>query len=154
MSENPNLPQPHPSLKDLDRMVGEWELVGSLVGSDEKTIHGTATFRWLPGGFFLEQKLRLDFMGLQIESTELVGHNPETDAVESLVFANMSPVPLPYHWKVDGENVTITVSYGPLDATFNGTYRDDGTFSGGWRPNDGADQQVNVAYDLTGRRMS
>jgi hypothetical protein len=31
---------------------------GRLVGSDETTIRGTATYRWLPGGFFLEQALR------------------------------------------------------------------------------------------------
>jgi hypothetical protein len=36
---------------------------GHLVGSDETTIRGQATYRWLPGGFFLEQHIELDFMG-------------------------------------------------------------------------------------------
>jgi hypothetical protein len=27
---------------------------GNLVGSDEKNIRGDLTFRWLPGGFFLD----------------------------------------------------------------------------------------------------
>jgi hypothetical protein len=50
--------------------------------------------------------------------------------------------------------VTITVAYPPLDATFTGSWREDGTFSGGWRPNPGADETVNVPYDISGRRLA
>jgi hypothetical protein len=60
---------------------------------------------------------------------------------------------LPYKWDVRGDTVTIAVSYGPLDSTFTGAWREDGTFSGGWRPNPGADETVNVAYDIGGRRL-
>jgi hypothetical protein len=49
--------------------------------------------------------------------------------------------------------VTISVSYGQLDATFTGSWREDGTFSGGWRPNRGADETVNVPYDIGGHRL-
>jgi hypothetical protein len=59
MSENPGLPQPDPELKRLDRFVGRWSMEGHLVGSDETNIRGEATFRWLPGGFFLEQRAML-----------------------------------------------------------------------------------------------
>ena len=79
MSENPNLPQPAPELKRLDRFVGRWSMEGHLVGSDETTIRGETTYRWLPGGFFLEQHVQLNFMGLEIDSLELIGHDPETD---------------------------------------------------------------------------
>jgi len=41
----------------------------------------------------------------------------------------------------------------PLDATFTGSWRDDGTFSGGWRPNPGADETVNFPYDIGGHRL-
>ena len=65
----------------------------------------------------------------------------------------MSPVPLPYRWEVgDDGSVKITVNYGPMDSTFKGNWNEDGTFSGGWRPNPGADETVNVAYDLSGGR--
>ncbi len=77
-------------------------------------------------------------MGLQIDSLELIGYDPETDTFPSMVYSNLSPAPLPYRWEVDGDNVTITVSFGPLDATFTGSWRADGTFSGGWRPNPSA----------------
>jgi Protein of unknown function (DUF1579) len=153
VSENPNLPQPAPELKRLDRFVGRWSMKGHLVGSDETTISGEATYRWLPGGFFLEQHVRLDFMGLGIDSLELIGYDPETDTFPSTVFSNLAPVPLPYRWDVRGDAVTITVSYVPLDATFTGSWREDGTFSGGWRPNPGADETVNVPYDIAGHRL-
>jgi hypothetical protein len=114
-------PAPDPALKRLDRFVGMWRLEGHLVGSNERNISGQAAYRWLPGGFFLEQRIKLDFMGLEIDSLELVGYYPETGTFPSTVFANLSPVPLPYRWDVgdDGE-LTIKVSYGPLDATFTG----------------------------------
>jgi hypothetical protein len=39
-----------------------------------------------------------------------------------------------------------------LDATFTGEWREDGTFAG-WRPNPGADETVNVPYDVGGQRL-
>ena len=127
---------------------------GSLVGSDEKTIKGQASYRWLPGGFFLEQHVTLDFAGfLQIDSLELIGYDPETGTFPSRVYSNLSPEPLPYAWTVEGDTVTIQVTHGVLDATFSGTWSADGEwFSGGWRPNPGADPSVNVAYDVSGSR--
>ena len=125
------LPTPDPALRRLDRFVGRWAMEGHLVGSDEITVTGETTFRWLPGGFFLEQHARLNFLGLEIESLELIGYDPETQTFPSTVFSNLSPTPLPYRWEVD----------------------DDGEwFGGGWRPNPGADETVNVPYDIGGRR--
>lgn len=70
------------------------------------------------------------------------------------MYSNLSPIPLPYRWEVDGDDVRITVQYPPLDATFTGRLEDEGrVFSGGWRPNPGADETVNVAYDITGHRV-
>jgi hypothetical protein len=60
MSENPNLPQPDPALKRLDRLVGTWSIERHVVGSDEMNIRGETTFRCLPGGCFLEQHGPLD----------------------------------------------------------------------------------------------
>lgn len=58
MSENVELPQPRPALRRLDRLVGRWGMEGNLVGSDEKNIRGETTFRWVVGGFFLEQRVQ------------------------------------------------------------------------------------------------
>ena len=153
MSNNRNLPQPDPALRRLDRLVGTWAMEGNLVGSDDKNIRGQTTFRWLPGDFFLEQRARIDFAGQQIDALELIGYDPETDTFPSTVFSGFAPTPLPYRWDVRGDRVTITVEYAPLDATFTGYWREDGTFSGGWRPNPGADESVNVPYDIGGHRL-
>jgi Protein of unknown function (DUF1579) len=153
LSESPQLPQPDPALKRLDRLVGRWSMEGHLVGSDENNIKGETSFRWLPGGFFLEQRAHIDFMGIQIDSLELIRYDPETQTFPSTVYSNFSPEPLPYKWDVEGDTVTISVSYGPLDATFTGSWREDGTFAGGWRPNPGADENVNVPYDIGGHRV-
>jgi hypothetical protein len=154
MADNPNLPEPDPALRRLDRLVGRWTMEGHLVGSDEKNIKGETAFRWLPGGFFLEQRARIDFMGQQVDALELIGYDPETDTFPSTVYSGFAPAPLPYRWDVQGDSVTITVSYPPLDATFTGFWREDGTFAGGWRPNPGADETVNVPYDIGGHRLS
>ena len=147
------IPTPDPALRKLDRYVGTWDMEGHLVGSDEHTIKGETTFRWLPGGFFLEQDFRMDFMGTEIRSIELIGYDPETRTFPSTVYSNLSPAPLPYRWEVDGDSVKISVNYGPMDSTFTGTWSEDGeSFSGGWRPNPGADETINVAYDVGGRR--
>ena len=103
MSEYPNLPQPDPALRRLDRLVGTWAMEGNLVGSDEHNIRGETTFRWLPGGFFLEQRARIDFVGQQIDALELIGYDPETDTFPSTVFSGFSPTPLPYRWDVRGD---------------------------------------------------
>jgi hypothetical protein len=154
MSEQPQLPQPDPELRRLARLVGKFTMEGHLVGSDEKNIKGETTFRWLPGGFFLEQRARIDFVGFQIDALVLIGYDSEADTFPSTVFSGFSPVPLPYLWDVRGDAVTIAVSYGQLDATFTGSWREDGTFAGGWRPNPGADETVNVPYDIGGRRLN
>jgi hypothetical protein len=126
---------------------------GNLLGSNEKNIKGETTFRWLPGGFFLEQRAHIDFAGFEIDALELIGYDPETDTFPSTVFSGFSPDPLPYRWDVRDDSVKITVSYAPLDATFTGSWRDDGAFSGGWRPNPGGDESANPPYDISGRRV-
>lgn len=149
----PQMPTPDPALKRLEAFVGTWSMEGHLVGSDEYNIRGRASYRWLPGGFFMEQRVELDFLGMRIESQELIGYDPETGTFPSTVYSNLSPTPLPYRWEVRDGDVTISVSYGPLDATFTGAFSEHGdSFSGGWRPNPGADETVNVPYDISGRR--
>lgn len=152
MSNNqPQMPQPDPVLKKLEPLVGSWKLKGHLTGSTDENIIGHTTFQWLAGGFFLQQDVELNFLGMPIKSHEIIGYDAETKTFSSLVYSNMSPVALPYTWDVEGEKLTITVKYGPFDATFTGSIV--GTFNGAWKPNPGADPNVNVAYEITSERM-
>jgi uncharacterized protein DUF1579 len=152
---NRGLPQPDPALRRLDKLVGTWSMRGHLIGSDEENIIGQNTFQWLEGGFFLQQDVELDFAGMiQIRSRELIGYDAETKAFPSHVYSNLSPAPLPYKWDVQGDALTISVKYGLLDATFTGLFGVDGrSFSGGWRPNPGADASINIPYDIGGTRL-
>lgn len=150
-------PEPDPALKRLDRLVGTWRMQGRPLGADRDTITGTTTFRWLHDGqdarFFLQQDMQMDYDGMPILSHELIGHDP-TGAFASLVFSNMAPDPWPYAWDVRGDDLTISIRKPPMDATFTGRFAADGnSFSGGWRPNPGADPQVNAPYDVTMTRV-
>ncbi|UUZ61004.1 DUF1579 domain-containing protein [Nocardioides sp. B-3] len=149
------MPTPDPALRQLERFVGTWTMAGRLEGREEDTIHGRTTYEWLPGGFFLKQHMTMDFAGyVEIDSTEIVRYDPETGTFPSQVFSNISPEPLPYSWQLDGDQLRISVSYGPLDATFEGRFSDDGdSFSGARSPNPGADPEANIPYTIGGRRV-
>jgi hypothetical protein len=94
-STQPQFPRPDPALTRLDTFIGTWTMEGHLVGSSENNIKGQASFRWLPGEFFLEQHIELYFMGLKIDSRELIGYDPQTQTFPSTVYSNLSPTPLP-----------------------------------------------------------
>jgi hypothetical protein len=151
----PQAPTPDPALRRLDPLVGDWQMTGNLVGSSEENIIGRAAFRWLEGGFFLVQDIEIDFAGqYQVKSHELIDYEPTTRAFASHVFSNLSPSPPHYSWDLRENTLRIIVSEPPLDATFEGTISDDGrAFTGGWRPNPGADETINVPYDVRGTRI-
>ena len=155
-SDSQQPPTPAPELQRLDRLVGTWTLKGHLVGSDEENIIGEIAFEWLEGGFFLQQDAKIDFADMfKVRARELIGYDPETEAFASNVYSNFSPTPLPYKWDLRDGTLTISVSYGPLDAHFSGEFSDDGeSFSGGWRPSAGADETINIPYDVMGTRVT
>ncbi len=148
-------PSPDKAMHRLDRLVGTWRMKGHPVGSDKESITGTTTFKWLEGGFFLEQDMTMDYDGKSIVSHELIGFDPDAEAFESFVYSNMAPDPWPYTWAVEGDTITIAIKKPPMDATFRGRFASDGkSWSGGWRPNPGADETVNTSYDVTCTRVS
>jgi len=147
----PQLPAPDPALRRFDRYVGTWDMAGRTLDSDVDNVRARATFAWLPGGYFLEQRFEADFMGMQIASLEIIGYDPATGRFPSTVYANMAGTPLPYEWEVEGDEVTIRTEL--LGATFRGRWSADGSsFTGGWRPNPGREGPGNVPYDITGSR--
>ena len=152
--EEQESPKPDPSLKRLDRLVGTWDMRGRPVGAEKDSITGTTTFAWVHGAvgtsFFLQQDMDMDYAGTRIKSREIIGHDPKTKAFTSYVYSNMAPDPWPYQWDVDGDALTISITYGEMNATFRGRFSPDGlSFSGGWRPNPGADEKINAPYDVT-----
>jgi len=152
-------PTPDPALERLDRLVGTWRMKGRPLGADEDSISGTTSFKWLHAeggtGFFLQQDMEMDYDGVPIRSRELIGYDPKTKAFSSQVYSNMAPDPWPYEWEIEGDDIRISIKKSPMDATFTGKFAPDGnSFSGGWRPNPGADEEINAGYDITVSRMS
>ena len=144
-------PPPDPALTLLDRFVGTWEMNGRTLGSSVEDVSGRTTFEWLPGGYFLQQRIKLNFGGYNVEGLEVIGYDPATGTFPSTVYPSMAGVPIPYRWEIDGDELTITTDL--LGATFRGRWSEDGrTFSGGWRPMPGRDGPGNVAYDIWGGR--
>ncbi len=153
-TQDQGMPKPDPALKRLDRLVGTWDMKGKSMGSDKENISGTTTYKWLHGaagtGFFLLQEMDMDYAGQRIKSHEVIGYNPKTKAFSSYVYSNMAPDPWPYEWDIQGDTLTISIKHGPMDAKFTGKFAPDGeSFSGGWRPNPGADETINAPYDIT-----
>ncbi len=90
---------------------------------------------------------------MKIQSLEIIGYDPSSDMFPSLVYSNLAGVPIPYRYDVRGRDVTITTDLAG-GAKMTGKISDDGnTFSGGWRPNSGAEGPGNVAYDFVGTRI-
>jgi Protein of unknown function (DUF1579) len=126
---NAELPAPDPALKRLDRFVGTWDMTGRTLDSDVDNVTGRTTFEWLPGGFFLEQRIELEFAGLLIQGLEVIGYDPASGTYPSTVFASMAGTPIPYVWEIEGDELTITTEL--LGANFRGKWSEDGTtFSG------------------------
>jgi Protein of unknown function (DUF1579) len=143
-------PEPDPALKRLDRLVGTWTITGRTLDSEEDNISGQTTFEWLAGGFFLQQRIELNFTGFEIQSLELIGYDPSTEAFSSLAYSNVWGTPVPYKWDLRGDILTIEMEV----AKFRGMFSEDGrSFSGGWRPNEGMEGPGNVAYDAWGTRV-
>jgi hypothetical protein len=147
-------PGPDPELKRLEFFVGTWNMRGRTLDSDEDNVSGQTTFEWLPGGFFLQQRVELNFAGYEIKGLEIIGYDPSTGNFPSTVYSSMIGVPIPYTYEVRGNDVTIRTELGG-GATFHGTLSEDGnSYSGGWRPDEGKEGAGNIAYDIWGTRVT
>ena len=152
---------PNPALARLNRLVGTWRMKGGPVDSHQDSITGSTTFKWLHQradadgpAVFLQQDMQMDYAGKEIRSHELIGYDPKTGAFRSQVYSNMAAEPWPYTWDIQDDTWTISIKHGPMNATFTGKFSADGkSFSGGWRPNPGADKTINAPYDIRGARV-
>ena len=151
---NAQPPGPDPALRRLDRFVGTWEVRGRTLDAQEDNVSGRLTFEWLPGGFFLQQRVAMNFVGFDIGALEVIGYDPATGKFPSTVFASMIGVPIPYEYDVQGDHVTIRTELAG-GATFTASWAEvASSMSGGWRPDLGKEGPGNVAYDISGTRAS
>ena len=149
MANNDNVqptPTPDPALKRLDRLVGTWDIKGRTLNAKEDNISGRVTIEWLPGGFFLQQRGEMEFMGPKVYSLEVIGYDPTTKTFVATVFSNIDGAPTAYYWDIQGD----TVTHWTEGSKYTGTLSEDGNvLAGGWRPDNGEPGPDNATYDAT-----
>ena len=96
-------PEPNPDLKNLDRLVGTWEVSGGA--------QGRVSFDWMEGGFFLIQRVDLEQHGQRIKGLEIIGHEKPfgyepSEEIKSRFYSNMGDT-LDYVYELQGDTLTI-----------------------------------------------
>src|SRR5262245_18056019 len=96
-------PGPDPALRKLNRLVGTWEVQGRTLGADRYDVSAQIMFEWLPGGFFLELHVDLNFAGSPVLGLEIIRYDPATGRFPSTVFSSMIGTPIPYEHELEGD---------------------------------------------------
>jgi hypothetical protein len=123
------LPQPSPDLKNLDRLVGTWEMSGE--------VRGKVAFEWMEGCFFLIQHVDLEHHGQKIKGIEIIGHErpfgaEPSEEIKSRFYSNTGDT-LDYVYELEGDTLTIWGGQKGSPAYSKGTFSDDGnTLSSEW----------------------
>jgi len=97
-------PQPNPDLKNLDILVGTWDMSGD--------VQGQVTFEWMEGGFFLIQRVDLGQQdGQRTKGIEIIGHErpfgaEPSEEIKSCFYSNTGDT-LDYVYELEGDTLTI-----------------------------------------------
>jgi hypothetical protein len=122
-------PQPSPDLKNMDRLVGTWEMSGE--------VQGKVAFEWMEGAFFLIQHVDLEHHGHKIKGIEIIGHerpfgSEPSETIKSRFYSNTGDT-LDYVYELEGDTLTIWGGEKGSPAYAKGTFGEDGnTCSGEW----------------------
>jgi hypothetical protein len=122
-------PEPNPDLKNLDRLVGTWEVSGGA--------QGRVGFEWMEGGFFLIQHVDLEQYSQRIKGIEIIGHeqpfgSEPSEELKSRFYDNMGNT-LDYVYELEGDTLTIWGGEKGSPAYYRGAFSEDGnTLSGHW----------------------
>lgn len=135
MSENSTdrqaeqLAGPNLDLKNLDRLVGTWEVSGGA--------RGTAAYEWMEGGFFLIQRVDLEQYGQKVTGMEVIGHlqpfgEAPSEDVKARFYDSMGNT-LDYVYELNGDTLTIWGGEKGSPAYYQGKFSADGNIcSGNW----------------------
>jgi hypothetical protein len=130
-------PAPHPALKGLDFLVGEWQLEGREDESGGQ-ITGRPRFEWTEGGFYLVQHVDIDYAGRRVHGVEYIGYQASSGKLRSYFFSNEGPgafgdVAIEYVWEPEEGVLAIWGGDVGSPASFKGEVSPDGnTITGRW----------------------
>ena len=122
-------PDPNPDLKNLQRLVGTWEMSGD--------VRGTVNYEWMEGGFFLFQRVDLEQYGQRIKGIEIIGHErpfgaDPSEEIKSRFYSNTGDT-LDYTYELKGDTLTIWFGERGSPAYYEGAFSEDGaTLRGAW----------------------
>jgi hypothetical protein len=114
---------PHPALRQLDRLLGQWRVTGD-------DMSGQVTFTWMEGGFFLQQHVDLVHDGRPIYGIEIIGYEPASGTLRSHYFGNRAEL-FEYTWEIEGDTLTIWGGEPGSDFHYSGQFSADGTTNAG-----------------------
>lgn len=118
--------EPYPALRQLDRLVGEWEVTGSF-------LQGVISFEWMEGGFFLVQRVDCEGGGRTIRGVEYIGFDEDTQTLRSH-YMDVNGSNFTYTWMVEGDSVRIWFGDEGSDNFFTGHFSADGrSYAGNWQ---------------------
>jgi hypothetical protein len=118
--------EPYPALHQLDRLIGSWQVTGSL-------LEGVMTYEWMEGGFFLIQHVDAKAGDRQIRGVEYVGFDEETQTLRSH-YMDIHGANFAYTWEIHGDAIRIWFGDEGSDNFFEGQFSEDGnSYSGAWR---------------------
>ncbi|WP_432932815.1 hypothetical protein ACQPZZ_15995 [Microbispora sp. CA-135349] len=134
--------QPDEQVRALDRLVGSWRVTGGA--------EGTVTYRWMEGGFFLIQDIRLEQDGRPIVGFEVIGRerpygaDAPSEDIKSRYYGGEGDT-LDYVYELDGDTLTIWGGAKGSPAYFQGTFTADGdAMTGGWHYPGGGGYESNM----------
>jgi hypothetical protein len=122
-----NLPEtPNPTLKKLDRLVGEWKVSGPRVD-------GYVTYEWMGGGFFLIQHFDLIYDGERHKGVECTGFDEDTLTLRSHLM-EINGGNFTYTYDIEGDTLHYWFGDKGSDNFSRGTFSKDGnTIKGHWQ---------------------
>ena len=127
-------PQPNPDLKSLEPLVGTWKVFDP---GNAQGVHGTVTYEWMEGGFFLIQRVDMENDGRKIKGIEIIGHEQQfgmepSEEIKSRFYDTVGNT-LDYAYEMEGDTLTIWGGEKGSPAYYRGTFSKDGnTVTGAW----------------------
>ncbi|MCA0454398.1 MAG: hypothetical protein LCI00_10525 [Chloroflexi bacterium] len=129
--------QPYPGLKNLDKLVGTWNVSGP-------DINGQVTYEWMEGGFFLMQHVNFNHSGHAVKGIEIIGYELPFGAEKpgeniKSRYCGSGGETYEYTYEVDDDTLTIWGGDKGSPAYYKGAWSADGkTNAGAWvYPNGG-----------------
>ncbi|NIJ53895.1 DUF1579 family protein [Dyadobacter arcticus] len=131
MDDQNQAKKPGPELRRLNAFAGKWNTSGTLQampGDPPVYFHGTDTYEWLPGGFFLLHTVDVMMGNERKQSIEVIGYDPLSELYPMQHFDDQGESGI-MHGRLEGDQWTILSS----ELRFNGIFSADmKTLTGVW----------------------